>query len=76
MQASVLAIREVTPEYYMPLGVWVVRQAMTNALKNVKTFASLNSAKTYIQRLTNFDLRKSRLLKTQQTLLYKFLGKI
>jgi hypothetical protein len=73
IQASVLAIREVTPEYYMPLGVWVVRQAMTNAINNKKSFSNLSDAKTYIQRLTGFDLRRSKLLKNQQSVLNKFL---
>lgn len=30
--ASVLAIREITPEYWAPLGVWVVREAARQAL--------------------------------------------
>ncbi len=72
-QACVLAIREVTREYYMPLGVWVVRQAMSNALQNRKSFANLNDAKTYINRLTGFDLRQSKLLSNQQSILKKFL---
>jgi hypothetical protein len=31
-QASVLCIRVITPEYYAPLGVWVVREATRKAL--------------------------------------------
>lgn len=33
-QASVLVIRFISSEYYMPLGVWVVRQAVRHALKS------------------------------------------
>lgn len=33
-QASVLALRFITDEYYMALGVWVVRQATRHALKS------------------------------------------
>ncbi|MFH2021564.1 MAG: hypothetical protein ABIJ34_09205 [archaeon] len=33
-QASVLALRFITDEYYMALGVWVVRQATREALKS------------------------------------------
>lgn len=33
-QASVLALRIITPEYYAPLGVWVVREAVRKAMKN------------------------------------------
>lgn len=33
-QASVLAIRIITDEYSAPLGVWVVREAVRNALSN------------------------------------------
>ncbi len=32
-QASVLVIREITPEYSVPLGVWVVREAMRKTMK-------------------------------------------
>ncbi len=31
-QASVFMIREITPQYWAPLGVWVVREAARNAL--------------------------------------------
>ena len=32
-QASVLLLRFITKEYYVPLGVWVVREAVRNAMK-------------------------------------------
>ncbi|MCD4703063.1 MAG: Nre family DNA repair protein [Methanosarcinaceae archaeon] len=33
-QATVFMIREITPEYWAPLGVWVVREAVRKALGN------------------------------------------
>ncbi len=33
-QASVFMIREITPQYWAPLGVWVVREAARNALSS------------------------------------------
>lgn len=83
-QASVLALRFITGEYAVPLGVWCVREATRKALKNKPIeFASkelmLNYAKILIKRKFNFDLDKilknSILLKNmrQQTKLARFL---
>ena len=44
-QASVFILREITPDYWAPLGVWVVREGVKNALKNPpQTFDSLEAA--------------------------------
>lgn len=44
-QASVFVLREITPAYWAPLGVWVVREGMRNALRNPpKKFDSLQAA--------------------------------
>ena len=44
-QASVFVLREITPDYWAPLGVWVVREGMRNALRNPpKKFDSLEAA--------------------------------
>ncbi|MBC7085132.1 MAG: hypothetical protein H5T43_02015 [Methanomethylovorans sp.] len=44
-QASVFIIREIRPEYWAPLGVWVVREATRNALHNSpQRFESIDSA--------------------------------
>ncbi|AKB38384.1 hypothetical protein MSSAC_3794 [Methanosarcina siciliae C2J] len=44
-QASVFVLREITPDYWAPLGVWVVREGMRNALQNPPgTFESLEAA--------------------------------
>jgi hypothetical protein len=33
-QAKVLILREVTPEYWAPLGVWIIRETVRNAFDN------------------------------------------
>jgi hypothetical protein len=44
-QASVFMIREITPEYWAPLGVWVVREAARNALSSIpRTFETIEEA--------------------------------
>jgi hypothetical protein len=44
-QASVFVLREITPDYWAPLGVWVVREGMRKALQNPpKKFDSLEVA--------------------------------
>jgi len=66
-QASVLALRFITNEYYMGLGVWVVRQATRHALesKTIK-FSSKELMLSYARKFS-FDaeelLKKSMLLK-------------
>ncbi|MHC1571702.1 MAG: Nre family DNA repair protein [Methanosarcinales archaeon] len=50
-RATAIAIREVRPDYWAPLGVWVVREAARNALKNPpKTFETLDQALRHIHR--------------------------
>ncbi len=36
-QFSVVAIREITPEYFVPLGVWVVRESARKAMNGIRT---------------------------------------
>jgi len=83
-QASVLALRFITDEYSMPLGVWTVREATRKAVANkLIEFSSkelmLTYAKNLIKKKFNFNLDKilerSILLKSikQQTKLEKFL---
>ena len=36
-QASVLVVREILPDYWAPLGVWVIREAVRGAFKNKGT---------------------------------------
>ncbi|MBD3312733.1 hypothetical protein GF352_04750 [archaeon] len=73
LQASALVIRQITKDYYMPLGVWVVREAVRKALQNSKKFNNYEQARTYTERLTGFDLRKSKLIREKQTILQKFI---
>jgi len=71
-QASVLALRFITDEYTLPLGVWVTREAARKAAQSRPiTFASrdllLKYARIFIKRHFNYDadflLTKSMLLK-------------
>lgn len=44
-QAAIFAIREITPEYWAPLGVWVVREAARDAMAGTpQTFDALDAA--------------------------------
>ncbi|MBN2111132.1 MAG: hypothetical protein JW705_08640 [Methanosarcinaceae archaeon] len=44
-QASVFVVREIRPEYWAPLGVWVVREGIRNAMgSRSMTFESVGSA--------------------------------
>ncbi len=54
-QASVLLIRIITPEYYAPLGVWVVREAVrkavrTNPIKFANDKLMINYAKAIMKK--------------------------
>ena len=60
IRASALVIRVITPEYFIPLGVWVVREATRKALNNKPlTFdsldKSLNYLKGFIKKQFSFD---------------------
>jgi len=72
-QASVLALRFITSEYSMPLGVWVVREATRNTMNQPPiAFSSkelmLEYAKKFVKRKFNVDLedifRRSKLLQS------------
>jgi DNA repair protein NreA len=83
-QASVLALRFITDDYSMPLGVWVTREATRKAmdLKSIK-FSSkelmIEYARKVVRKKFNYDLdfslKNSLLLKNikQQTKLVKFI---
>ena len=80
-QATVIVIREVTPEYYAPVGSWQIRESIRRALERpmVKP-VDLKSALKYIERLIETDIseifKKSFLLKhlTRQERLDKFMN--
>jgi len=84
-QSSVLALRFITGEYAVPLGVWVVREAVRKTMKNRPIeFASkelmLKYAGLLIKKKFNYDinniLKSSILLRNikNQTKLSKFLN--
>ncbi|HDD63811.1 MAG TPA: hypothetical protein ENF53_01430 [Thermoprotei archaeon] len=67
-QATVIAIREVTREYYAPVGSWQIRESVRHALKSKpKIFPTLvdalKSASKYIDTSINLIIRESYLLK-------------
>jgi hypothetical protein len=50
-QAAIFAVREITPEYWAPLGVWVVREAARSAMKcKPQTFDTLENALTDMEK--------------------------
>ena len=62
-QASVLALRFVTDEYWAPLGVWVVREATRNAMKSRPIeFASrelmLKYAEAFVKKKFGMDVNR------------------
>jgi len=50
-QASVFIVREIMPDYWAPLGVWVIRETVRDALsRDAERFESINSAMQEIAR--------------------------
>ena len=75
-KASIIALRFITPSYYMPLGVFVTREATRKALKNEpRNFNSfeemLNYTNILIKSKFQFDInqiiKKSKLIKEIKT---------
>lgn len=71
-QAGVIVVREITPEYKFPLGVWVVEEGIRKAMKTKPLkFETLHESLSYAEKLTlNKDWRK---LIFKQTSLDRFL---
>ena len=68
-QAIVIAIREVTPSYYAPVGSWQIRESVRRAFTNKPVkFSSLEEALKVVNKFieTPIDLiiAKSKLLKS------------
>mgnify|MGYP000191498636 CR=1 FL=1 len=68
-KAVIVAFREITPDYYAPIGSWQIRESVRNALKNNPiVFDSLGQALKYISSKLLEDFKriflKSTLLKT------------
>ena len=76
-QASVIAIREVTPDYKVPVGIWQAREAVRNGMGvNVRRFSDVDEAINYVNNslLTgNLWLNHSRLIKELRSDLVRFL---
>ncbi|MFH1072637.1 MAG: hypothetical protein V1743_04375 [Nanoarchaeota archaeon] len=75
-QASVLALRFITDEYYTPLGVWVVRQASRNAMSvSPQFFSSREELMNYARQFVSekFKVNLDELL--QRSILYQNLKK-
>ncbi|MCL4406837.1 hypothetical protein M1139_01955 [Candidatus Parvarchaeota archaeon] len=70
-QFSVLCIREITPEYFAPLGVWVVREGARKVLNGaVKTSDTLSSAMSSAKARMLFPNgveNRSKLIRLQMT---------
>ena len=80
-QNSVIALRFITDEYVLPLGVWVTREATRKALANKPiAFGSKELMLTYAKQLANKKfglditpiLQKSKLLKEKQKTIDSF----
>ncbi|RLG17265.1 hypothetical protein DRN62_01665 [Nanoarchaeota archaeon] len=63
-QASVIVVRHITPDYYLPLGVWVVREGVRKALRDGRK-SSLEGVKSLLKpfrsRVLDFHTRQKRL---------------
>ena len=80
-QISVLCLRFVTPEYWAPLGVWVVREATRNAMKSKPLIFEdeeymMRYARILVKKKFGIDLelllRESKLMKDMKSTLRKF----
>lgn len=75
-QSAVLALRFITPEYNVPLGVWVCREATRKSINSKEINFSdeklmISYAKQFVKNKFGFDLdlllSKSKLLKNRKT---------
>ncbi|MFT4310829.1 MAG: hypothetical protein ACMXYC_04305 [Candidatus Woesearchaeota archaeon] len=80
-QASVLVLRFITDEYHTPLGVWVVRQAVRNAMQQPPIVFSdkellVKFVKAYAQKKFSYDvcglLKTSNVLHPKQKMLWEY----
>lgn len=69
-RAKVLIVRDVTPEYWAPLGVWVIREAMRDAFNGYSELESMRDVKQKISDnfrfLYNRIENESRLMGSRQ----------
>ncbi|AGK60240.1 hypothetical protein Asulf_00206 [Archaeoglobus sulfaticallidus PM70-1] len=74
-KGRILVIREITPEYYAPLGVWVVEEGVRKAMNNPVRFDSFPSAvEVACKRIkTPYNFWKDRIVRSFQVSLENFL---
>lgn len=75
-QAKALIVRDVTPAYWAPLGVWVIRETVRNAFESGKELENFRQVKWKISREFKFLYQrikqKSRMLDGRQASLGDF----
>lgn len=77
-QAKVLIVREVTPKYWLPLGVWTIRETVRKALQNEeqKLDGDISDIKKILSSEFTINypqiLNQSKLLKDRQTSIESF----
>lgn len=75
-QAKVLVVRDVKPEYWAPLGVWVIRETVENAFSSPESLEERKDVKKELARSLPYIyrkvFRKSILLNKTQSSLKEF----
>ncbi|MDY6769835.1 MAG: Nre family DNA repair protein [Candidatus Nanohaloarchaea archaeon] len=79
-QAKVLIVREVTDDYWAPLGVWVVRETVRGAFdRDYGVIEDLPTALENVKRQVPVDWdrirQKSKMVQGMQTSLHRFAGR-
>ncbi len=74
LQAGVIIIRIISPDYIAPLGVWVVREGVKRAFSSHPLlFNNFKELVVFIKRLTGIDIRSCVNIKLQQSSLNDFM---
>lgn len=77
-QAKAIVVREVTPEYWAPLGVWVIRETVRNAFNNPEELENMEQVKWRLN--SNFRFlfkrikKRSKMLDRRQSSLDSYLS--
>lgn len=67
-KASILAVREIHPEYFLPVGVWQVREGIREAANNERNFDDLDQAIRFAT--SNLSISKTDLIRNSKLLKY------
>jgi hypothetical protein len=73
-KCSVLILREIRPEYLVPLGVWQIREGIRDALRSTKDSNSFFDFKTALLYASN-GMRVPLLNWLSHSVIYKNYGK-